>query len=638
MSAVLDKQRLYDLAVRQLNEAKQHNCPPTLIDSLQLRADNAWLALEREPSAEPAAPAEYSAPQSAPLVPDAVPQGTVPDAATIQASLNKLARDLENERREREAERRRNAKAPPKRATFVAPARNPAVGENSPTGPNGTVPPATIATLPPNEAPITKVVPGPPGMPMNAARTFILAYFKASGMRELYYWQSVFMAYKDGVYVETSEDAMHSLAWPFFENAGAGVPLKSKDVNEILKALRALTYLPEKTPVPCWLDAPEAELPDLLICRNGAFDLVSGDVHPLTPRLFATIRLPVEYTPEAAAPVVWLAFLKSLWPNDQESIDALQEIFGLLLTPLTKFQKIFLLVGPKRSGKGTILRMMRKLLGDDNVASPALSTIAESYGMQCMIGKLAALIGDARINVRSDKMSVVVERLLSISGEDSPNVQRKFLPDWTGRLPTRVVMSSNELPHLDDPSGAMASRFVILVLRESFIGREDLELESKLAPEMPAILNWAIEGRRRLLERGRFVQPASGADAVEQMAELSSTINKFVRECCTVGAGLKVPKADLYAAWRTWCGVNGERPTHAGLFGRDLIAAYPTITPARPRDKDGKPIQVYAGIGLTDPVAAPVSDGINPGTVPFGKGAKPASLVPPPPPPPQEGA
>jgi putative DNA primase/helicase len=449
------------------------------------------------------------------------------------------------------------------------------------------------------------VTPGHPDAPMPAARSFVDAHFKAGRYRKIHFWQSAFMVYVNGVYTELSEDALRSLAWPFFEYTG-GAPLKSKQVAEILKALEADTYLPEKTPVPCWLDAPTVELPDLLICQNGAFDLVTGDVHALTPRLFATIRLPVDYSTEAQPPGEWLKFLASVWPDDQDSIDTLQEVFGLMLTPITKFQKIFLLVGPKRSGKGTILRTLRKLLGPDNVAAPALSTIADPFGMECLIGKLAALIGDARINARADKMSVVVERLLSISGEDSPNVARKHLKDWTGRLPTRIVMSSNELPHLDDPSGAMASRFVILVLRESFIGREDLELESKLAPEMPAILRWAIEGRGRLLARGRFVQPASGAASVEQMAELSSSVAKFVRECCAIGPEQRAPKDALYQAWRTWCATNGERPTQSNVFARDLLAAHPRITSTKMSDPaTGKRVPTYAGIGLVDSPSAP---------------------------------
>ena len=476
-------------------------------------------------------------------------------------------------------------------------------------------PPILTADGPPqpSQAPTRHRAPATPDMPLMAARSFVDVLFATSGSQEIFHWQSVFMIYQNGIYVEMSEDDLRSRAWKFFEHATAGVPLKSKQVIEVIKALEGLTYLPEKTPVPCWLDAPTKELPDLLICQNGAFDLATGERYAPTPRLFATIRLPVSYDPKAPTPTEWLKFLRSLWPNDPESIDTLQEIFGLMLTPITKFQKIFLLVGPKRSGKGTILRTLRKLLGDDNVAAPALSTLPNQYGMQCLIGKLAALIGDARINARSSEMSIVVERLLSLSGEDSPNIERKYLSDWTGRLPTRIVMSSNELPHLDNPSGAMASRFVILVLCESFLGREDLELESRLGGEMPAILNWAIEGRRRLLERGRFIQPASGAASVEQMAELSSAVAKFVKECCTVGPEHQVLKDDLYKAWRTWCGTNGEKVTESGVFGRDLIAAYSNVKPTKaPINPTGKRPPMYSGIALTAAPPVPTAATIEP--------------------------
>jgi putative DNA primase/helicase len=472
--------------------------------------------------------------------------------------------------------------------------------------PGRVVPPPPTAAPPPPGTPaaIINSAGGHPKAPMVAARAFVRNIYHPSGIEQIYFLQSVFMVYEAGRYVELTKDGLRAQVYPFLEIGAAGDPVKPEHVNNMIDALKAATYLPEDTHVPCWLDAPGIALPDLIVCKNGAFDLVTQEVHPLTPRLFSTISLPVDYLPAAPAPAQWLAFLKSVWPDDQESIDTLQEIFGLLLTGMTKFQKIFLLKGPKRSGKGTMLRTVRKLLGEDNVAAPALSTIAADHGMQCLIGKLAALIGDARISVRSDKMAVVVERLLSISGEDSPNVQRKFLPDWTGRLSIRIVMSSNELPHLDDPSGAMASRFVILVLSESFIGREDLELEAKLEPELPAIFNWAIEGRRRLLERGRFVQPQSGAKLVEQMSELSSTVARFVRECCIVGAAHQVPMADLYKAWREWCITNGQRVTDSALFGRDLSAAC-KVTETRPRDpKSGKQTRHYSGLALV-PATAP---------------------------------
>jgi putative DNA primase/helicase len=77
-----------------------------------------------------------------------------------------------------------------------------------------------------------------------------------------------------------------------------------------------------------------------------------------------------------------------------------------------------------------------------------------------------AIFPDARLSSRPDNASIV-ECLLSISGEDDQTVDRKHLPAWTGRLPTRFVLISNELPRLRDASGALASRLIILSLETS---------------------------------------------------------------------------------------------------------------------------------------------------------------------------
>ncbi len=50
--------------------------------------------------------------------------------------------------------------------------------------------------------------------------------------------------------------------------------------------------------------------------------------------------------------------------------------------------------------------------------------------------------------------SLFVERLLSISGEDTLPVNRKYRDHWTGKLPSRLHVISNELPRLGDASEA----------------------------------------------------------------------------------------------------------------------------------------------------------------------------------------
>jgi phage/plasmid-associated DNA primase len=196
--------------------------------------------------------------------------------------------------------------------------------------------------------------------------------------------------------------------------------------------------------------------------------------------------------------------------------------------------------------------------------------------------------------------AVVVERLLSMSGEDTQTVDRKFREPVTTKLPTRFAIISNELPRLTDASGALAGRLIILRLTRSWFGVEDHHLFDRIRQEMSGILLWAIEGWKRLRDRGRFHQPASGAELVEAMEDLSSPVGAFVRDRCRVGPEFRVEVNELYTVWRSWCEAHGRRePGTEETFGRDLRAAVPELSRARPRTPEGR-INVYVGIRLRD--------------------------------------
>jgi putative DNA primase/helicase len=149
--------------------------------------------------------------------------------------------------------------------------------------------------------------------------------------------------------------------------------------------------------------------------------------------------------------------------------------------------------------------------------------------------------------------SVAVERLLSISGEDSITIDRKYRDPWTGRLPTRFVILTNEVPRFTDASGALASRFIVLVLTNTFLGREDPALTDTLLAESPGIFNWALDGLDRLLARGYFEQPAVSRDAMQRLEDLASPVSAFVRDCCVIDPIREIAKDDLWAAWKDWC-------------------------------------------------------------------------------------
>lgn len=339
---------------------------------------------------------------------------------------------------------------------------------------------------------------------------------------------------------------------------------------------------------------------DIINLANGELRLApaGAQLEPHSREHYRNTQIPIEYKPDAPCPENWLRFLASVWPDDPESIDTLQEIFGLLLTADTRHQKIFLIAGPKRGGKGTIARVLGKLLGTDSVCGPTLSSLQQNFGLQPLIGKSLALISDARLGSRAEQ-HIITERLLSVSGEDALSIPRKYQEDWTGQLTARFLILTNETPRLADSSGALASRFIVLKMTKSFLGREDIGLDRKLAAELPGILNWAIAGLYRLRQRGFFHQPASAQEALEELGDLGSPVSAFLRDACVVAPGATVSCQELYDAWRGWCAEQGrEHPGTLQTFSRDVRAALPEVRTSRPRAGAGGRYRVFSGLGL----------------------------------------
>ena len=169
---------------------------------------------------------------------------------------------------------------------------------------------------------------------------------------------------------------------------------------------------------------------------------------------------------------------------------------------------------------------------------------------------------------------------------------------WSGQLSTRFCIFTNELPRLADSSGALASRFVVLMLEKSFYNRENPKLTEELTEELPAIFNWSLDGLQRLRGRGRFQSPATSREAIQELEDLASPVGAFMRDRCAVGADLSVAAADLYRAYRLWCEEHGRQAINQQLFGRDLRAVRPGI---HRRRLGAERVPTYVGIGLATP-------------------------------------
>jgi len=458
-----------------------------------------------------------------------------------------------------------------------------------------------------------------PSAPLDVAQLYLAERVKGDSVFDLAFWQGDFWAACGAHYEARSIDGLKADLYPWLAGkhrkpskdelmlaqatgvaAGGGFVKPNKTlVERVIDALKAAAFLRGVANAPAWIGggAQQPDAAEIIACRNGLLHVPTRKLLPPTRRFFTLNALDFDFSAAAPAPVAWLQFLDQLWGTDRESIETLQEIFGLALTGDTRHQKAFLLVGPRRCGKGTIARVLGALVGMGNVTAPVLASLGQTFGLESMIGKSLALISDARLGGRAD-VAAIVESILRITGEDAMSVPRKFKTDWTAPLKARFVILSNELPALLDQSGALAGRFILLRLTQSFFGKEDLALTGKLLEEMGGILLWALAGLDRLRKRGHFIQPASALEMMQQLELLASPIKAFVADRCIVTPGAGIECGDLFKAWGEWTQEQGR--DHAGsiqMFGRNLAAAFSGVKQTQPRI-NGTRERHYEGVRL----------------------------------------
>jgi putative DNA primase/helicase len=308
------------------------------------------------------------------------------------------------------------------------------------------------------------------------------------------------------------------------------------------------------------------------------------------------------------------------WLNDilsEEDVELLRQWCGYLVSGRTDLQKMLVMLGPPRSGKGTLLWLMEELLGPGSTASVAqLGELTKTFGLEPMVGAKLAVMPDVRW--ASKDAADAVPELLSITGCDSRDVNRKNRKVWRGRLGVRFVAASNDTPSLADASGALAGRMLTITMGKSFLGREDSGLRDTLRAEMPGVLQWAMGGLRDLAAAGRFVEPAASEAAREEVRQAGNPTYLFIEDVCILGPYGWVKLDRLYAAYVAWCSSCGYRALPSHVLSRQLQNTFRGRIQAerRRRPEDGLRERIMLGLTLrADPQYAdePLSADEKPG-------------------------
>lgn len=427
------------------------------------------------------------------------------------------------------------------------------------------------------------------------------------------YWNGLWFVWGGTHYEQVTLETLRDWLYGLLNDAeypGKKQPVRWKPnprrLNEVIDAARGLVRLPPGVGASEWIDGRKEQV---IPCANGLLRVDDRLLLEHTPEHFSIMSLPYSYDSGAVCPR-WRQFLVEVFGDDLESVALLQQWFGYVLSGRTDLQKMIMWLGPMRGGKGTVARLLKRLVGDRAYAGLNVADLRASFALQPLIDKSLVVFPDER-QVGAPDGKKLVQFVLEATGEDDVTVHRKHKEAWSGRLPMRIMFFGNELPVLPDSSGAVQVRILTIETVASFAGREDRGLDGDLAAELPGILNWALDGLDALHEQREFRQPESGRAVAQDVDDFSNHVRRYLTSGeCVLENGAKVECGRLWHDFEAWCARNGiESNTNSVWFGRQLRPAIRNLAPAvdferkRVENEPDRPYY-YMGIGLKERVNA----------------------------------
>lgn len=262
--------------------------------------------------------------------------------------------------------------------------------------------------------------------------------------------------------------------------------------REALNALQNRSFVWEKN---------VAKLPIHLIpLQNGLFDINTGELLPHTSDYFYTTKLAVIYDKKASCPQIKKFIGEIFYAED---INVVQELLGYLFLRDYRFHVAGALIGSGANGKSTFLEMVKRLLGEENVATVTLQELCEDkFARAFLFGKHANICYDLPATSLAD-----TSIFKGLTGNDTITAQFKYGHFFQFKNHAKLLFGMNQRPNTPDDSEAYHSRWINLKMDAYFPPeKREPNLLDKLTTqdELSGLFNWSIEGLNRLLEQGGF--------------------------------------------------------------------------------------------------------------------------------------
>ena len=238
----------------------------------------------------------------------------------------------------------------------------------------------------------------------------------------------------------------------------------------------------------------------------------------------------------------------------EEDIDTFQEWLGLHLVMLYLFKKFAIFYGPKDTGKSVVLNFL-SIFMNHNISGLSIQEIsrAKAFDLLDLKNKDANICDD----LSSRDMNATGGIKMSVGdgfimGEQKFGDKTKFRNTAKGNYACNKMPSPKE--DIDDE--AYYDRILPFAL-ENVTPKEqqDKHLIDKITTpeELSGVLNWAIEGYKRLRKQNKFSNERTPEEIKSLMIQNGNSLSEFTSEVLEKAEGEKIGKDEMYQIYCMWC-------------------------------------------------------------------------------------
>jgi P4 family phage/plasmid primase-like protien len=420
--------------------------------------------------------------------------------------------------------------------------------------------------------------------------------------------------YRDGIWsLQSDKDAARSLH-PLLQRIVNDLGRENKSSSRLFN--EATAHILRSVEV-CKHDAVTFDAHGKVPTLAGLVDPITHVIEPFKPEDYATWRLPVTHDANATCPH-WEQALNDAFADMTEAdrkttVELVQELIGMALidNKPKALSRAMVLFGGTDTGKTVTLKVITALFG--GAITTTFGKLDANHGLQRFVDRLPWVLGEA-FNQSGWYLSDTVKCIIT---GDPVEINGKNIPAISMKVNAPPFWATNHPPKFKESSGAMANRMAIVRVTRTFDKENPVGVAAEarkhnpawepfdliINTERPGVLNWALAGLKRALERGHFVNTDLGRELLEQSRKDSNSVAAFVEECIDYDLTVMMPSADFYAAFEQWwVGEHGDKsvvpsPTTVGLD----LAALPNSRIAQNKKKfRNEPGRFYLGCMLNE--------------------------------------